>query len=222
MKLLRENIVSLALTALAFIAAAALYGQMPNEVPIHWNVQGNVDDAMAKPLGPFLAPLLTLGVWTLLVAVGRISPKGFDMDRFRRAYQTIVTAVVALLAGISLVTTLAATGVAVNIGVVVPVGVGLLLMVIGNLMGKVTRNFFVGIRTPWTLASEEVWLRTHRVGGKLFVLAGLISVVTALLGLGPTIMIGTLVFASLFSVVYSYVVYRKVEGVGPPSPNGAA
>ena len=92
-------------------------------------------------------------------------------------------------------------------------GMGVLFIVIGNLLGKVTRNFFVGIRTPWTLASEEVWYRTHRLAGKLFVAAGLFMVVASLAGLRLWPLFVSLGVAALVPVVYSYVIYRRIEGL---------
>ena len=100
------------------------------------------------------------------------------------------------------------------------VGIGILFAVIGNLLGKVTRNFFVGIRTPWTLASEEVWNRTHRLAGKLFVVAGLAVVASAFLGGTIWVMVVATGLASLISVVYSYVLYKRIEGL--PSARPAA
>ena len=88
----------------------------------------------------------------------------------------------------------------------------------GNFLGKVTRNFFVGIRTPWTLASEEVWLRTHRLGGKCFVAAGFAVVAISLLGLGPWAMMAVILAAALVPVVYSYVIYRRLEGAAAARP----
>ena len=86
-------------------------------------------------------------------------------------------------------------------------------MIFGNVLGKVTRNFFVGIRTPWTLANEEVWYRTHRLAGKLFVVAGLLVVTTSLAGLGTWTIFVSVGLATLVPVVYSYVIYRKLEGL---------
>ena len=93
--------------------------------------------------------------------------------------------------------------------------VGLLLLVIGNYMGKVRKNFFVGIRTPWTLASDEVWMRTHHLGGWLFVVGGLIIAVAGLVApahLVPGILIAVVITVSLVTVGGSYVIYRRVEG----------
>jgi uncharacterized membrane protein len=89
--------------------------------------------------------------------------------------------------------------------------VGLLLIVLGNYMGKLRKNFFVGIRTPWTLASDDVWERTHRMGGRVFVLAGLASVVAALAGAAPGTMLYVLAAAAIVTVAYSYLIYRLRE-----------
>jgi uncharacterized membrane protein len=88
--------------------------------------------------------------------------------------------------------------------------IGVLFAVIGGVMGKVTRNFFAGIRTPWTLASEEVWNRTHRLGSKIFMAAGLVAVAAALFDLGWWVPLGALLVGPLVPVIYSYVIYRRL------------
>ena len=97
-------------------------------------------------------------------------------------------------------------------------GTGLLFVVLGNFMGKLTKNFFVGIRTPWTLASDEVWLRTHRLGGKLFVLAGVALFIAGLLGGGTVPLLVAVAVAGGIPVVYSYLLYRRIEGFKNGSP----
>jgi uncharacterized membrane protein len=111
----------------------------------------------------------------------------------------------------------AANDASINISSFVFVAVGLLFMVIGNFLGKVRKNFFLGIRTPWTLASDEVWAKTHRLGGWCFVAAG---IVMALMGVAAPAsnmgwVIGVVVAIALVPVVYSYFAYRKVEGFAP-------
>jgi uncharacterized membrane protein len=99
-----------------------------------------------------------------------------------------------------------------------PAGIGLLLALLGNFFGKTTKNFFVGIRTPWTLANDEVWLRTHRLGGKLFVAAGAIVFASALAGRGFLAIPVAVGFAALVPIVYSYWLYRRIEGFGSDAP----
>ncbi|MEL7298668.1 MAG: SdpI family protein, partial [Pseudomonadota bacterium] len=91
-------------------------------------------------------------------------------------------------------------------------GVGLLFVVLGNYMGKLRKNFFIGIRTPWTLASDEVWARTHRLGGYLFVAAGIGLMLSAFIGMNAWLITTLALGAGLIPVAYSFLLYRKIEG----------
>jgi uncharacterized membrane protein len=154
-----------------------------------------------------------------MVIVPHVSPKGFRVERFQRVYDVIQLAVVAFFFFLGGMGLLAGLGAPISMNLGIELAMGLLFIVLGNFMGKITRNFFVGIRVPWTLASEEVWLRTHRLGGKLFVLAGAVTVLSALLGWGTSPMIVAIVLAAAISVVYSFVIYRRLEGFKEGSPD---
>ena len=156
-----------------------------------------------------------IGMWLVLWALPYISPKGFRLDSFLPVYGIISLAILAMLFVIMVIVFLAAKGNHIPVQRVAPIVVGLLLLVLGNYMGKVRKNFFVGIRTPWTLASDEVWMRTHHLGGWLFVVGGLIIAVAGLLApahLVPGILIAVVITVSLVTVGGSYVIYRRVEG----------
>ena len=211
MKILRENLLALILVLAGFALTAALYGQMPDPVPTHWNLRGVADGFTPKPWGPFLMPLTNAGVLGLMLGLRAFAPREMPVERFARVYTVLTAAVVAFLALVEALTSLAALGVAVNMSRALGLGTGLLFVVLGNFMGKLTRNFFVGIRTPWTLVSDEVWLRTHRLGGKLFVAAGVVTVVAAFTGAGLGVMLAAVLAAALVSAVYSYLVYRKLS-----------
>ena len=133
----------------------------------------------------------------------------------RGVYDIIRTTVVGFTLALEVVVLLAAIGAPVHMDRLLFAAMGLLFVVLGNFMGKVTKNFFVGIRTPWTLASDEVWLRTHRLGGKLFVVAGIGLLVCALLGVGFIAMMVALAVAGGIPVVYSYLLYRRLDGHAP-------
>ena len=216
-----NHIVCLLLAAAAFAVAVALYAQLPDPVPTHWNWRGVADGFTPKPWGAFILPLATLGTYLLLVAVPRISPRGFQMERFARVYGLIVTALVATLFAITVIALLAATGVPLPIQRATPMLVGALFVVLGNFMGKLTKNFFIGIRTPWTLASDEVWGRTHRLGGRLFVAGGFVAILSGLFTTSPTVFLTVILTAALIPAAYSYVLYRRLEGFQPPE-NGHA
>ncbi len=212
MKLTRTNLLSLGLVALSFVIAAALYTRLPESIPTHWNASGVADGFTAKPWGPFVLPLTMAGVYALFVAIPRMSPRGFHVDRFQNVFEILQLAILAFLLLVTLLALLAGTGLPVPMDRAVRSGAGLLFVVMGNFMGKVTRNFFVGIRTPWTLASDEVWLRTHRLGGKLFVASGIALFVAGLFGGGTAAVLVAVAVAGGIPVVYSYFLYRRIEG----------
>jgi immunity protein, SdpI family len=211
MRMDRLTYVSFGLVVLAFALVAAAYNDLPAYVPTHWNASGAIDAKMAKPWGPFLLPLTMAGMFVLLLVLPHISPRGYAMTRFRRAYGVMQLAILGFFFALNVVVLLAAFGWAVPMNRVVLVGAGALLIVIGNLMGKVTTNFFVGIRTPWTLADPEVWLRTHRFGGKALVVAGLMSATGGLLGADPRLLAPAVLVVVIAPAVYSYVIYRRLE-----------
>jgi uncharacterized membrane protein len=212
MKLHRGERLALILVVAAFLISAVLYGRLPEKIPSHWNLRGEVDSYSAKPFGPFVMPAVMAGLFLLFLALPAISPRGFRFESFRAVWGILQSAILGFLFLIHALVLLSAMGKPVDMTRGIEAGVGLLIAVLGNFMGKVTRNFFVGIRTPWTLASEEVWLRTHRLGGKLFLAAGLAMFVLALAGASPIVTGVVLGAAALVSVAASYVIYRRVEG----------
>ncbi|RKH82529.1 SdpI family protein [Corallococcus sp. AB045] len=212
MRISRANVLSLGFVVVAFAMAFMLYGQLPESIPTHWNAEGVVDGYTPKPWGPFVLPLVMAAVYLVLVAVPRISPRGYRVERFQGVFEGIQAVLVAFLFLLNALVLLSGIGVSVPMARVVPAGAGLVLMVLGNYMGKFTKNFFCGIRTPWTLASDEVWLRTHRLGGRLFVLAGIIVLASGLLGGGPVPVLAAVAVAAATPVLYSYFLYRRIEG----------
>ena len=202
-----------ALIALAFGVAAWLSPRLPELVPTHWDARGHVNGYMRKPLGVYVLPLLMLGLHALLSRVPRISPRGLGSKsaEFAGAFSVIHTATLAFLLFITVLALRAAAGEHMPILQGTCVAIGLLLIVSGNFLGKIKRNFFVGIRTPWTLANEEVWLRTHRLGGKTFVLGGAFVIAGVCVGASVSQCALVAVLAALLPAVYSYFVYRRLE-----------
>lgn len=207
----RIHLVSLALVGVAAVLTVLAYGKLPDPVPTHWNVHGEVDGYTAKPLGPFLLPLAMLAMSVMFMVLPRISPRRFEIEGFDGAYGWIILSVQSMLLLTCGLAHLSGMGFDVDIGRMLSIAVGLLFMVMGNFMGKVTRNFFLGIRTPWTLSSEEVWLRTHRFAGKVFVLAGFLFVVAGLLQVHRLALLPLLILMAVVPSAYSFVLYRRLE-----------
>lgn len=210
MKLLKDNAVGLLFTAAAFVVAGALYGRMTDPVPTHWNIHGVADGFMPKPWGAFLLPLTMAGMLALFNVIRVVSPQTASIERFGRVYAIVMGALFAFFFVLTVAASLAATGAKVDISRVVVTAMGALFVVLGNFLGKVTRNYFVGIRTPWTLENSEVWHRTHRLGGKVFVAGGFAIALVALLG-HPALAIPILVAVALIPVVYSYAIHRRLS-----------
>lgn len=207
-----DDTVCVALIVLVASLASWLYPILPDPVPTHWNLQGEVDGYMAKPWGVFAGPLIILGVWILLRVLPFVSPKGFRMESFFSVYRILLLATVSLEMLVVSAALLAAAGYSIGIVGFVSGLLGILFIVLGNYLGKVRRNFFLGIRTPWTLASEEVWQRTHRLAAWLFVLAGAVTLAGSLVGWGGYVLLPAVLFAALVPVLYSLWSYYQIEG----------
>ncbi|HZK78926.1 MAG TPA: SdpI family protein, partial [Gemmatimonadaceae bacterium] len=161
--------------------------------------------------GAWMMPLVLACTWLLMRALPHIDPRRDNYLKFMGAYETIIIAVMLLLLGVHVMVLASATGRAISLERVLPAGLGLLFIVVGAVLPRVHPNWFVGIRTPWTLSSDLSWERTHRVGGYLFMAVGTITVLTALVA--PALTFKILFCAALvvvvFVFVYSYVVWKN-------------
>ena len=196
----------------AIAVAVYLYPMLPHQIPTHWNFDGEVDDYTSKPWGVAILPMAALLVSAIMRLIPIISPKGFRTDKFMDVANVFTVTIVGFMSGIAILVLLEANGQDVRINEMTFAGVGLMFIVLGNYMGKVRKNFFIGIRTPWTLASDEVWSRTHRLGGKVFILTGIFMIVNSFVHFPGQTIVVAIVAAALIPVVYSYVIYRRIEG----------
>jgi uncharacterized membrane protein len=168
---------------------------------------------MPKPWGPFLGPMIMTFIAALFLALPRLSPKGFELEAKARAYRAIALAIMLFLFALHCLSIAVALGYPLRVSIIAPVLIGLLFAVMGNYLTKVPRNFFIGVRTPWTLADEDVWFRTHRLAARLFVLAGVvIALAVPLAGerFALPILIGAAGVAALIPILYSYAIYKRV------------
>lgn len=211
MKFARHLLVSFVFLLIALVAAAWLYPQLPAQTPVHWNLHGQVDRYGPRLWVAAMPALLVLALAVLTLLLPVISPRKFEIGSFAPVYAIILltTQAVMLVVGISVL--LAGAGYAVLIPTIATLSIGALFLVAGNYMGKLRRNFFIGIRTPWTLASAAVWERTHRLAGWLFMLGGLVAIVCVLAGAPPAVALAALIAAGLIPCGYSFWIYRIFE-----------
>jgi uncharacterized membrane protein len=202
-----------------FALAAATWGSAPDRIPVHYGFDGRPDRWGGRFEGLFAMPLTAFGVYVLMLLFPRIDPGRANYEAFAGAYATLRLAIIALLAAIQGIVVLAIRGGHVDMEKLIPILVGALLMVVGNVLGKVRPNWFVGIRTPWTLSSKRSWVRTHRLGGWLFVAMGAAMIVVAALWPGRAFVVVAAVGGAgvLALIVYSYVVWRNDPDKVPPA-----
>lgn len=211
MKPARSLIVSAIFIAIAAGVAVCLYPHLPVRMPIHWDANGQPNGYSSRFWGATLWPLLIFGLAVLTAVLPRISPKGFGMESFAEMYGLLMLVIQGVMLVLGIAAMLASAGHAVPMMTVAHLSIGVLLMVLGNYMGKLRRNFFCGIKTPWTLASPAVWERTHRLAGWLFVLAGVMVVIAAPFHVMHRLWLGVVLVACLIPAVYSYFIYRRLE-----------
>ena len=197
--------------AAALIFSAVVYSNLPEQVPTHFNLKGEPDDWMARPFAAFGMPIFAGLMILLFHMFPRISPRRGNLDRFEDTYWLIANVVIAFMCALHVLVLGRALGWPVDITSATLLGVGLLFMIIGNVLPRTRSNWWMGIRTPWTMENENVWRATHRLAGKTFMLGGAMTIVAAMLpeSIRPWLAIGALGIAGFIPVIYSYVVWRR-------------
>lgn len=187
------------------------YPQLPARVASHWDFQGNINGWTNKNLHSILFPGIVIGIYLLFLLMPYFDPKKERYTEFAGAYRIMRDAILFVLFGSFLTATLANLNYPINVGVIIASLVGLLMMVLGNYFGKLKRNWFIGLRTPWTLSSENVWNKAHRLGGRLFMIWGLLIILAPWLNFRVALVI---LFAGLAGIVvgvnvYSFLLFKK-------------
>jgi uncharacterized membrane protein len=197
----------------ASVASAIVYPRLPATIPTHWNMDGQPDDWSRRAFGASILPVLLLGMWGLLRVLPAIDPRGANYAKFGGAYEAMIDALMIFLLGMHIVVLRAGLGDPVQVGRVVPFGIGALLMVIGNLLPRCRPNWFIGIRTPWTLSSDRVWEKTHRLGGRLFVAGGFLIAIVALFWTQwvHLVLITSVILATAAVLIYSYLEWKREQ-----------
>ena len=206
----RVELPQLAVVAGLFLWSAVLWPTAPERLPVHFDVAGNVDRYGGKAEGLLLMPAIALGLYLLLRFLPAIDPARANYPAFAGAYGVIRLTAVVVMALIDAALLLPVMGVPLNAGVAVRLAVGGLFVVFGSVMGKLRPNWFVGIRTPWTLASKRSWVQTHRLGGWVFVVSGLVLMGSGAFASPLAAVVAFTVMGAgvLWTVVYSYLAFR--------------
>ena len=191
----------------------AVYPLLPERIPVHWGLSGDVDGWTAKWPGAFMAPALALGIWLLLQVLPKVDPRRRNYERFQETYWVLVNVIIGFIGLVHVLSLGTALGWPIAVPRVILVLVGLLFVALGNYLPRLRPNWWMGIRTPWTLENDRVWRDTHRLGGKTFVVAGLLMMIAAFLppALALAAMVGAMLLGAGVPLVYSYVLWRREQ-----------
>ena len=195
---------------LPFAYLAMIYGDLPDQVPTHFNIEGEADDWSAKSTLWIVPALMVFGTYGLMLLIPKIDPKG-QVQQMGNKYEMITFLMVVLMAVIALFIIYAAKGGLISISILLAV-LGLFYIVLGNYFPTIKHNYFVGIRTPWTLESEKIWRKTHQLAGPLWMLGGLLIILLCLLldaTLAFRVFMGITLLIALIPIVYSYRIFKE-------------
>ena len=195
----------------AVIVTIAVYPRLPEQIPTHWSISGEVNGWSNRLFGAWMMPLIMAVIWLFMRAIPHIDPRKANYEKFSGMYDALVILILTFMLLMHVVILLSATGTVIRMDRVVMPAVGVFIAIMGVLLPRAHPNWFVGFRTPWTLTSDLSWERTHKVGGMLFIALGVLIVASTFIA--PERAIWVLVIAALgvvaFLFIYSYQVWKQ-------------
>ena len=205
--------IPLLIVVAAFIASAVVFPRLPETMPTHFDMSGQPNGWSSRLFGAWLMPLFLLCMWGLVRVLPAIDPRGDNYAKFGGAFEGIIVSIMLFMLGIHIVVLRASLGHPVAMQHVLPVGIGVLFIVIGNLLPRARPNWFVGIRTPWTLSSDRVWEKTHRLGGRVFVAGGVIITLAAFASAkwAQVVLVTVTTLCAATVLIYSYLEWKREQ-----------
>lgn len=206
----KKEVLPIFLMVLTFIFSVYAYPSLPNYIPIHWNALGEVDGYGGRDFAVLFFPVLIIGIYALMLFIPLFDPLKKNYPSFSLPYFWLRTLITVVLLLFYFYTLLAGLGYNIKINYFILPVFSAMFIIIGFLLPKIKKNYFVGIKTPWTIHSEENWDKTHEFSGKLFIIAGLVSLLGIfIIKYAFLIFIVSSLTAVLASTVYSYILFRK-------------
>jgi len=204
------NAAAILIIIISFAIAIYLYPSMSDPMPAHWNAAGQVDSFMPKFWGLFLMPIVSIAILLLFVAIPRIDPLKKNIDKFRSYFDGFIVIILMFFMYIHILTLMWSMNITFNMTQMILPAIGLLFIYLGFIMDKLKRNWFIGIRTPWTLSSDRVWEKTHRVGGIVFKFAGVITFFGVVFqSIALWLLLIPIIIGIIYLFAYSYFEFQK-------------
>jgi len=206
----RSEIIILGIIVVSSLIGMYFYPRMPGAIASHWNIRGEVDGYMSKFWGLFLMPLISLCLLLLFVLIPKIDPLKGNIEKFRNYYDGFIVLMIVFLFYVYLLTIFWNVGLRFNMIQLLAPAFGILFYYCGILIENAKRNWFIGIRTPWTLSSDKVWERTHKIGGRLFKITGVVGLLGVLFhDYAMLFILMPVLLITAYTVLYSYFEYQK-------------
>ncbi|MCD6114686.1 SdpI family protein [bacterium] len=211
MRIKTTEFIIISLILFSFIIGIYLYPLMPERMVSHWNIKGEADDYLSKFWGVFLIPLISIGLFLLYLIIPQIDPLKENIKKFRKYFDGFFILLFLFLFYVYLLTIFWNFGLKFNIGQAMMPALAILFYYCGVLLEKAKRNWFIGIKTPWTLSSDKVWDKTHQLGGRLFKITGLIVLLGAFFKEYILwFVLVPIIITAIYTIAYSYFEYQKV------------
>ncbi len=210
MEFKKINIILVSLVLFSFGIGIYFYPQMPEKMASHWNFKGEVDGCLSKFWGLFLMPIILIGVVLLYLIVPKLDPLKENIEKFRKYFDGFIVLLLLFLFYLYVLTIFWNFGLKFDIGQAIIPALAILFYYCGILLEKAKRNWFIGIRTPWTLSNDMVWEKTHKIGGKLFKIAGIVTILGIFFQKYILFFIFVpIILVAVYATIYSYTEYQK-------------
>jgi len=203
-------IIATLLVILTFVLTLFFYSALPDNMAAHWGISGKADGYSSKEVGAWIIPILSIGILILLYFIPLLDPLKKNIEKFRSAYHALIAVLCGFFLYLQIIILALNLGLNINMGQLIVPALGILFFIIGVILKKTKRNYFIGIRTPWTLYSDKVWDDTHKIGAKLFKTAGIITFLGVFVPqYSFFLLLASIIAASVITIAYSYKSFKS-------------
>jgi len=202
--------INILIISLMFLASIVYLPQLPDVIPMHWNIMGEVDNYMPKNIAVWILPVLNAVMFAAFQIVPSFDPKKEKYRLFKKEWEIIQTVMIGFFAYLQFIIFYLSLNPEVPMMPFMFIGIGSLFILLGNYLSKIRQNYFLGIKLPWTLASEDNWNKTHRFASWCFVIAGIVTLIEAcFIWYAPVVIFGSMFLALSLPVIYSFLLFKK-------------
>ncbi|VVB75573.1 SdpI/YhfL protein family protein [uncultured archaeon] len=205
--------VSALMAIVTIIITLCVYSLLPAQMITHWGISGEANGFMPKEFGAWIIPIISIAILALLYYIPRLDPLKENIDKFKSVYHMLIAVVCGFFLYSQLILLAINMDATINMTQLLVPALGVLFVAIGAILPRTKRNYFIGIKTPWTLYSDKVWDDTHRIGGRVFTVAGIIIFLSAFASPNHTFILvfTSIIAAAAIPIAYSYKSFKSLK-----------